>query len=214
MLDFPPHHRRTECIMVFAVLPVALALCKPHAWIYLILWASGLRVWRVLYREHGYSLRADWNARALDAATLRTILKRFIPCALVLFAFTWLVIPSRLFNLPLQRPQMWLLVMLLYPLLSVPPQEIVFRSFFMQRYADLFTPSRLRIASAVAFGWAHLVLLNPVAVIFSAFGGLLFAHTYEKTRSLAVVCFEHALYGCTIFTIGLGFYFYHGQAVH
>ncbi|MEQ1789763.1 MAG: hypothetical protein ABL857_04905 [Rickettsiales bacterium] len=25
---------------------------------------------------------------------------------------------------------------------------------------------------------------------------------------------EHALYGCMIFTLGLGYYFYHGQAVH
>jgi membrane protease YdiL (CAAX protease family) len=44
-------------------------------------------------------------------------------------------------------------------------------------------------------------------------GGLLFAHTYWKTRSLLVSAIEHALYGCLLYTIGLGRFFYHG-AVH
>ena len=53
---------------------------------------------------------------------------------------------------------------------------------------------------------------TPVTNLVSN-GGLFFADTYAKTRSLAAVYFEHALYGCYLFTIGLGFYFYHGNAV-
>ena len=107
------------------------------------------------------------------------------------------------------------MVVLFYPLLSVIPQEIIFRSFFFRRYEQLFnTPNKIILFSGLAFGWVHILLLNWVAVIFSAVGGIIFASTYNRTKSLALTCLEHALYGCFIFTIGLGFYFYHGQAVH
>ena len=36
----------------------------------------------------------------------------------------------------------------------------------------------------------------------------MFATTYQRYRSLALVCLEHAIYGCLIFTLGLGWYFY------
>ena len=36
------------------------------------------------------------------------------------------------------------------------------------------------------------------------------ARRYQRTGSLLVVSIEHALYGITIFAIGLGRYFYHG----
>jgi membrane protease YdiL (CAAX protease family) len=130
----------------------------------------------------------------------------------VLLAFTAFMIPDHLFSL-LQKPDRWVMVIFLYPVLSALPQEIIFRSFIFRRFAPLFTPTQLSIASALAFGWAHIILMNWVAVVFSFLGGLLFTDTYRKTRSLAAVCFEHALYGCYIFTIGLGFYFYHGNAV-
>ena len=35
-----------------------------------------------------------------------------------------------------------------------------------------------------------------------------------KRRSLWLTCLEHGLYGCLIFTIGLGRYFYTGAAWH
>jgi len=128
------------------------------------------------------------------------------------------------------------MVMLLYPPLSALPQEIIFRSYFFCRFRSLFItddphpsplPDRERaakgkaqagegvliVASALAFGWVHIVLQNWVAVAFSFAGGLLFGDTYQRTHSLAATCLEHALYGCTLFTFGLGFYFYHGMAV-
>ncbi len=67
------------------------------------------------------------------------------------------------------------------------------------------------IANALAFGYMHAVFRNPLAVVLALAGGALFAHTYDRTRSLCAVCFEHALYGCFIYTIGLGRYFYEKQ---
>jgi membrane protease YdiL (CAAX protease family) len=68
----------------------------------------------------------------------------------------------------------------------------------------------LVLISGAAFGLAHIVFNNWVAPVLCAVGGVLFAHTYHKTRSLALVCLEHALYGDFVFTVGLGRYFYHG----
>jgi membrane protease YdiL (CAAX protease family) len=68
------------------------------------------------------------------------------------------------------------------------------------------------LASALLFGTAHIFLGNFVAPVMSFFGGILFASTYARTRSLALVAIEHALYGDMIFTVGLGQYFYHGAA--
>lgn len=66
------------------------------------------------------------------------------------------------------------------------------------------------IMSAIVFAYAHMLFINPIAPTFSFVAGLLFAVTYLKTKSLALVTVEHALYGNAIFVIGLGYYFYSG----
>jgi membrane protease YdiL (CAAX protease family) len=67
------------------------------------------------------------------------------------------------------------------------------------------------VASAVAFGFAHIILGNWIAVALCTIGGLLFALTYQRSGSLLLVCIDHALFGNFIFTIGLGRFFYHGS---
>jgi len=209
----PKKRLLTECLLIFGLVPPVLAALKPHGLMYVMLWIAAALSWRWLAR-HDYKFREDWNRIKFGKNELRAILIRFVPIAIALGIFTYIAIPDRLFSLPLERPRVWVMVMILYPLLSVIPQEILFRSFFFRRYAPLFSGRAIMLASALAFGWVHILLLNWVAVVFSALGGLLFADTYARTRSLAAACFEHALYGCTIFTLGLGYYFYHGQAVH
>jgi len=154
---------------IFGVLPAILAICRPHGWIYPLLWLLAALAWRTLHKNPGYSWRMDWNKQALNRDTIKAILKRFVLFAALLLAFTWVMIPERLFSLPREKPQVWVMVMILYPLLSVIPQELIFRSFFFRRYESwLDTPHKRMVASALAFGWAHIVLLNWVAVLFSA----------------------------------------------
>ena len=64
--------------------------------------------------------------------------------------------------------------------------------------------------SAIAFSFAHIIFRNPIAMSFTLIGGVLFAWRYAETGSLFASSFEHALYGCWMFTIGLGEYFYKG----
>lgn len=214
---FAPHtlkHRRAlECVLIFVVFPLVLALLKPRGLMYATLWIAAALALRQLTRN-GYVFKEDWNGQAIGKKLIKSMFLLFIPLAIALGLFTWIMIPERLFNLPREQPLTWVMVMLFYPLLSVVPQELLFRSFFFRRYAVLFGDGKwLVAASAVVFGWVHILLLNPVAVIFSALGGVIFANTYRQSRSLAAACLEHALYGCLVFSLGLGYYFYHGQAV-
>ena len=119
--------------------------------------------------------------------------------------------PGRLFGFISQRPWLWALVMVLYPALSVYPQGLVYRVFVFHRYRDLF-PSRWGsiVASAAAFSAVHVVFENWIAPLLTLAGGLLFGWTYERTRSSLVVGIQHAAFGCYLFTIGLGWHFYHG----
>ena len=91
----------------------------------------------------------------------------------------------------------------------------MFRSYLFARFSGrLLPPVAMLLVSGLGFGFAHIVFGNWVAPTLCAIGGLLFAQTYQRTRSLALVAIEHALFGDFIFTLGLGRYFYHGAVGH
>jgi membrane protease YdiL (CAAX protease family) len=142
---------------------------------------------------------------------MKTILLRAALVAPALLLIAWLISPETLFIFPRTRPALWVLVMVLYPLLSAYPQELIYRAFFLRRYGSLFkTESQMIWASTLAFAFLHIIFKNPVAVILTIPGGYLLSKTYGKTKSLLVTSIEHAIYGDLVFTIGLGFYFYKG----
>jgi uncharacterized protein len=101
--------------------------------------------------------------------------------------------------------------MIVYPLISVIPQEVLFRGYFFHRYGPLFG-ARLGMiaASALAFGWVHIIFGNWISVALTTVGGVLFGATYRKSGSLLLACLEHALFGNFIFTIGIGRFFVPG----
>lgn len=200
-----------ELALVFVLLPGVLAIWRPGSWIYTILWVALILCIRTLRKYHTYDFLSDWNRKALCWANIKPLLLRFLPFAFFLLGFVLYLIPEHFLSLPRRGIGLWIMVMVLYPAISVIPQEFIFRSFFMIRYRACFaSPAALVLANGLIFGWVHIVLANWVAIVFSAIGGFLFAHTYQKYRSLALCCVEHAMYGWFIFTIGMGYFFYHG----
>ncbi|MFC0109637.1 CPBP family intramembrane glutamic endopeptidase [Kibdelosporangium aridum] len=122
--------------------------------------------------------------------------------------------PELFLGFPRTEPVVWGFVMVLYPVLSVYPQELIFRAFMFQRYQPIFGDGIGMItASAAAFGFVHIAFGNWVSVVLSAAGGWIFASRYRRSRSLFTVSVEHGLYGMLMFTVGLGIYFYHGASV-
>jgi membrane protease YdiL (CAAX protease family) len=65
------------------------------------------------------------------------------------------------------------------------------------------------LASAMLFGFVHIIFGSWISIALTAAGGVLFGMTYRKSGSLLLACLEHALFGDFIFTIGIGRYFYH-----
>lgn len=197
-----------ECLAIFILLPLLILLVKDRGLMITILWAGSIIVAFYLGR-HGKLRR---KPAALKAG-LKNVLKRFVILAPIIAVLTWVFLPDNIFSFPRERPQQWLMVMMLYPLLSVWPQEVAYRAFLYHRYAPLFgTGPGYVIASALLFGFMHIIFLNPVAVIMTTIGGYLFASDYARHKSLTLACIEHALYGSLIFTLGLGLYFYSNAA--
>lgn len=199
--------RAAECALLFGLMPLAyLAGWVPLPKIPLLLIFFALTL-LLLLRDPAFDRRRLWGAHTMRGPW-RGIFLRFALCAPALALFTAFLYSDHFLDLPRERPGVWLALLVLYPLLSVYPQEIVYRVFFYHRYSMLFGDRRLMcIVNAAAFGHMHIVYENWIAVVFTFFGGLLFARTYAERRAALPVCVEHALYGCLVFTIGLGRYF-------
>jgi uncharacterized protein len=142
---------------------------------------------------------------------LSTILIRDAICLGGLGASVYFLAPQLLFSLIRYSPRLWAFIFLFYPLFSVYPQELLYRAFFFHRYQPLFGNGWVMvIASAVAFGFVHIIFRNWLAVGLCLIGGFLFSLTYQISGSLLLACLDHAIFGNFLFTIGLGEFFYHG----
>jgi len=140
----------------------------------------------------------------------RNVLLIDIPLLLLLGLAVRQFAPEMLFSLIKDVPWLWLLVMLLYPLFSVYPQELMYRAYFFHRYKPLFGAGPVMVtASAALFGFVHIIFGNWISIALTAVGGVLFGLTYRRSGSLLLACLEHALFGDFIFTIGIGRFFYH-----
>jgi len=199
-----------EFLVLFVALPVAFCFKLvplppiPALWI-----MSGYCLFRLVH-DPAFDRKQLWNIGAWPGAALQ-MLAIFAVAALLIGAGVYFLAPHTLFNFVRRAPPFWALAMCLYPVLSVYPQGIVYRAFFFERYRTLFpNPVVLIVMSAAVFSFAHIIFRNPIAVGFTLAGGLLFAWRYSTTGSLFTSSFEHALYGCWMFTIGLGEYFYKG----
>ena len=202
-----------ECALLFGGLPAALAGSTLAGFrinpLLPLLLAAGI-VTILLLRDPSFD-RARFRRPA--PGTLRAGMRvvRFLVSAAILAAALWWWAPDRLLALPRWNLRLWSVVCVLYPLVSVVPQGLLYRAFFHHRYAPLFGDGRgMALAGTLAFAWAHIVFLNPVAILLTLAGGWFFARTYQESRSVPAASLEHAAYGDLVFTLGWGSYLYQG----
>lgn len=160
----------------------------------------------------GFTFRRVFNGAVFRQ--WRLIVGYAVLSAAVCVLFVLIVMPSRLFDLPLDHTLLWLVIMVAYPALSAFPQEVIFRSLFFERYGVLF-PNMVAaiVANGAAFGLGHLFFMNPVTVGLTALGGALIGWAYlTRGRSLMLAWVLHSLAGQIIFTSGIGIFFYHAAA--
>ncbi len=200
----------TEFAALYLAVPTAIAVFLPPRWLFPALFAVTAVGMVLLARTPGFrwaSLGEGWReVRAKPVA---------IFAGLTLAASLLVVLdlaPEMLFGLPRSNPVLWLLVLLLYPVLSALPQELLFRPLFFRRYGALLPRGWPRVVlNASAFALAHLMYWNVVVGVMTFAGGLVFAVAYEVRRSFPLAVVLHAVAGWILFTIGLGIFFYSGN---
>ena len=202
--------RAVEALLLFVALPLVVrARLLPLPRLVILAAAAGYAV-AVLARDPFFDLRSLWGGPLRRGLT--GVLARAALAAVLISGLTLWLAPDRLLALPRQQPGTWLLGLVLYPLLSAWPQEVLYRAFFFRRYAVLFAePWALVAASGVAFALLHLVYPNLVAPLLSLPAGLVLAWRFGRGAGMGPVWLEHSLYGLLLFTLGLGAFFYDGR---
>ncbi len=129
--------------------------------------------------------------------------------AIFIFSFSYCYDADNFMVFPKENPLTFLLVIFLYPFLSVVPQEIIFRKYFFFKFNDIMPRNYLIFINGLVFSLAHVFFNNYIAIIFTFFGGIYLSWSYLRSESLTLVIYEHTLFGIFIFASGLGRYFYH-----
>lgn len=196
-------YKLTEFFIIFILIPVSFAVNYP-VWIKMTLGLLGfiyvifvlLRVEKNIFK---ITPKLDWKG-----FFKRTFLQ-LIGIAILTTIYMWFLDSSNLFVVVLNKPLMWIAILFIYSFFSVYPQELIYRTFFFQRYQSLFKDQRLfLLLNAVVFSLAHIFFGNGLVMILTFIGGILFALTFQKTKSTLLVSIEHAIYGCWLFTVGMG----------
>ena len=197
-----------ELLILSILIPSVIFFFKLAPYILFILWA--ILVYTILvYRYVGN--RQEIVVK-FDLRTVVVVVCRWVVATIILLILTYQVFPDKLFMIQENNPGLIWKILIFYPIFSALPQEFIFCKFFFHRYRCFFGDGVLMVAmSAFAFCVAHILFLNWVAPILGLMAGILFANTYMKTRSLAMVALEHSLYGNALFVLGLGWYFWGGS---
>jgi len=198
-----------EWTLLFWVVPLLMLMAGKGFPIPMVMMLGTLGVTIYLVRSPRFDNRRFF-ARGDLKVFARGLLWKVPLVAVALLGLTLVLAREQLFYFPRQRPLIWVMVMLLYPVFSAFPQEIIYRAFFCMRYRDLFRDPRLMLLmNALCFAFVHVAYGNLVGPLLSLPGGVLFALTYRRHRSVLLAAIEHGLYGALVFTVGLGSYFYH-----
>jgi uncharacterized protein len=207
------HALRAECAAIFFILPVALFWFR-HVLAFKLLPVAillALICMVCLLADKTFDFSVLWNIRNFRRH-ITEVMVAFLCIGVFLTAFTYFAYEHRFLVFPINQPNACLIFILIYPLLSALPQEIIFKSFFFHRYGSIFPgAAALILFNGISFGLFHLWYANVIAPLFSVAAGMLLAYRYVKTRSLIIVTIEHSLLGIFLYIIGLGWFFYSGS---
>ena len=195
--------KKLEFFFIFLILPSAIFFLDSSVIVFLTLYLVFTLSLVILYFDKSFSFtslrkKVDWKFIIIFSLIFLSLS----------FFYIILVDKDLLFIFPKTNFKLWLLVILIYPFLSVIPQEIVYRVFFFQRY---FPNERsfyfLTLLNMIVFSYGHIVFNNVHAILITAIVSPIFTYAYLK-KSFFTCIVLHALGGQIIFTLGLGKYFF------
>jgi len=196
-------YKLIELIIIFILVPVSFIFDYPPA-LKLIIGALGFAyILYILFKveKNTFKIRKDIDWKYFWKSTL----VKFFLIAIITILFVWFTDAKNLFNVVINKPKLWILILLFYSIFSVYPQELLYRTFFFKRYQPIFKNEKVFIlVNALLFSMAHLLFKNTLVLVLTFIGGILFAFTFLKTKSTFLVSIEHSIYGCWLFTVGMG----------
>lgn len=201
--------RKLEFTLFFVALPVLLALAMPPRALFPVLLAmTGVGLW-LLQRTEGFHWRelTQGALRLPQALAFAALVAAASGAALAIWA------PGAAFGLIRARPGFYLVIVVLYPILSAFPQEVLFRALWFRRYGAILPggwPGLL--LNGAAFSLAHLMFWNGVVTVMTFAGGVIFAWVYRRQGSFRQAVLLHCIAGWVLFGMGLGIWFYLGNA--
>ncbi|MGA0163441.1 MAG: CPBP family intramembrane glutamate endopeptidase [Bdellovibrionota bacterium] len=200
-----------ELVLFFFLVPTIYALGLIPLPALVFLWIGSLLAYFFLSAHKRFRWSKLWSFD-FKRKELVSVILRFLFFSFLMMSFVYFFFPEHFFYLPLNKPDLWIKLMILYPIISVIPQSFVYRVFFIERYSRIFR-SRFffLVLGSIAFAFMHLIFRNWVAVLLTAVGGFLFLDTYLRSRNFVLSTMEHSLYGCFAFTVGLGSFLYSGD---
>ena len=192
-----------ECFIIFLAIPISYAL-PFNIGIKMAIGVLGFcYVLYVLFAVEKVSFRLSKDIHWLTF--FKSTILKFTLLIIFTMSFVYFVMPENLFTVVKEKPRHWITFVGLYSIVSVIPQELLYRTFFFKRYSNLFTSNKqLFFVNAVIFSLGHLFFKNSIVLIITFIGGYIFCVTYSKSKSTFLVSLEHAIYGSWLFTVGMG----------
>jgi len=197
------NYKLVEFFLIFIILPISFVIPYSIGVKAIITLIGLIYIIVVLFKieniKFNISKQINWKA------FWKYTLMKLIVIALLTGLFVFFVSRDNLFIAPKTKPKLWITILFIYSFLSVYPQELIYRTFYFKRYNTLFKNKNLfMFVNAIVFSLAHLFFRNPLVIILTFIGGILFAITYHQTKSTLLVSIEHALFGCWLYTVGMG----------
>ena len=196
-------YKLIEFFIIFIIIPISF-LFEYQVLIKLFIGVTGfLYIIYVLLKVEKNTFRIQKNI-GWRQFWMHSLIK-LVMLAVITIIFIWFTDKESLFGVLLNKPKLWLMILFFYTFFSVYPQELIYRIFFFQRYQHIFKNEVVFVLlNAALFSLAHLFLKNTLVLFLTFIGGIIFAITYKRTKSTLLVSIEHAIYGCWLFTVGMG----------
>jgi membrane protease YdiL (CAAX protease family) len=196
-------YKSLELLIIFVLIPLSFAFSYAPL-LKLVIGVLGFSyIIFVLFKIEKIKIKIEKNVNWM--AFWKSILIKLLIIVIITTLYVWFTDAKNLFTVLLNKPKLWVLILLFYSLFSVYPQELLYRTFFFKRYTSLCKNKNFFIfINALLFSLAHLFFKNTLVLLLTFIGGILFAITFKKTKSTLLVSIEHSIYGCWLFTVGMG----------
>ena len=201
--------RWAELLILFVALPIVMAFAIQPTRMWAVLLSAGALAIILLH----FTDEFRWDDLTIGPVKWRQTLALGMITFGVACALCWWLLPDRLFLLLRERPVLLPVLVIVYPLVLVLPQELIFRPLFFKRYGALFQSENMAIAAnACLFSFAHLMCFHWVVFLMTFIGSFIFARGYLR-GSFPQAMADHSITGLAIFASGLGWLFFSGGNV-